>query len=318
MDSVFFVFLLAEPAGSAEFFYGLHAVFVDILDDELADDDERHREEHARGAEHLAAEDDAEDDGDRMQIERLADERRIDGIVVDLRQDEIKTCRLDGNPRVHRRRQQDTKDRGDRRAEHRHELADARDHREDRGVGQAARRVVEEDDRRRQAADDELAADVGAQRREDAVEEREHAAVVARREETREVDLDVIAVLEQVKRDKEDDDHVDELAEDREQHRQRRFERIDARRFELEPELLELIRQVVIVLDERHLLQFLRDLREVCHEARERRDERARDEQHEHEADQEEGAEHDGRRESAVQMALEPVDERRQEQLQQE
>lgn len=71
-------------------------------------------------------------------------------------------------------------------------------------------------------------------------------------------------------------------------------------------------------MDERHLLQFLRDLREVRHEARERRDECARDEQHEPEADQEEGAEHDGRCKAAVQMALEPVDERRQEQLQQE
>ena len=99
-----------------------------------------------------------------MQIQGLADQRRIDEIVVDLCQDQVEACRLDGHPRVDSRRQQDTEDRGDSRAEHRHKLADAGYHREDRGVRQASRGVVEEDDDGRQATDDELAADVRAQR----------------------------------------------------------------------------------------------------------------------------------------------------------
>ena len=212
---------LAEPARRLEAFLGFLAVLVDILNDKLADDDEWYGEEHAGRAEQLTAEHDAEDDGHGMQVERLADERRIDDVVVELRQDQVEAGRLDGNPGIDRRRQQDTEGRSDCWAEHRNEFADARHHGEDRRIRQVARSVINQDNRGRDGADDELAADVDAQRGQDAVEECEHAAVIAPCEQARAVRLDVVAVLQQVERHEEDDDHVDEFIEDRQQDGQR-------------------------------------------------------------------------------------------------
>ena len=71
-------------------------------------------------------------------------------------------------------------------------------------------------------------------------------------------------------------------------------------------------------MNQGRLLQFLRNLREIRDEPRERRDECTRDEQQQPAADGEKANEHDCRREPAVHPGLEPVDERRQEQLQQE
>ena len=55
MFGYLFVLFLGQPAGFAEAFAGLDAVIVDVFDDEFADDDERYGEEHAGGAEKLAA-----------------------------------------------------------------------------------------------------------------------------------------------------------------------------------------------------------------------------------------------------------------------
>lgn len=72
-------------------------VLVDVFDDQLADYDERHGQKHSGSAEQLSAEDDAENDRDRMQIQRLADQCGINQIMVDLSQHEIEASGLQGD-----------------------------------------------------------------------------------------------------------------------------------------------------------------------------------------------------------------------------
>ena len=62
---------------------------VDVRDDDLHDDNDWDGEEHTRRTEDFAAKDDAEDDGDGVEVEGFADEGGIDDVVVGLCEREI-------------------------------------------------------------------------------------------------------------------------------------------------------------------------------------------------------------------------------------
>ena len=213
--------MAGEPAGVLQSLFQLLLGVIDVADDELAGDDHGDGKEHAGGAEQFATDDDAEYDGHRVEIQRVADERRIDEIMVRLREYQVENDRLGGYEDIDCGRQDDSEGRGDRRSEHRDEFADAGEHGEHGGIGQSAHRVVEEYDGAGYQADDELAADIDGQRIEYAVEQGQYAGIVAAGEQTGEVAFDLFAILYEVEGDEDDDDHIDEAAEQLDDHGER-------------------------------------------------------------------------------------------------
>ena len=82
---------------------------MDIFDDELADADAGDRQKHARGIQQFTAEDDAENDRYRVQVQGFTDECRINEIVIDLREDEVEQHGLYSCPGVLGGREQGSK-----------------------------------------------------------------------------------------------------------------------------------------------------------------------------------------------------------------
>jgi len=133
--AVALVLVAREPAGVLQSLFQLLLGVIDVADDEFAGDDHGDGEEHAGSTEQLATDDDAEYDGHRVEIQGVADERRIDEIMVRLREYQIENDRLGGYEDIDCGRQDDSERRGDRRSEHRDEFADAREHGEHGGIG---------------------------------------------------------------------------------------------------------------------------------------------------------------------------------------
>lgn len=72
----------------------LLSVAIDIVDDDADDDDEGDGEEHTGAAQELPAQNDAEDDGDGMEMDGFPNDGRIDDVVIDLCQDDVEGERL--------------------------------------------------------------------------------------------------------------------------------------------------------------------------------------------------------------------------------
>ena len=139
------------------------AVLVDVLNNVLDDHHERHCQEHACCIKELAPQDDAQDDGNRVQVQGLAHDGRVDQVVVYLRHNQVKACRLDGQPRGMDSCHENTEAGCHRRAQHRDKLAESRCHGKDGGIRQIHDAEISVDDKAGDEADDKLAADVGAQ-----------------------------------------------------------------------------------------------------------------------------------------------------------
>ena len=153
----------------------LPAVVIDVHDDDLDDDDEGNGEEHAR-----RAEDDAEDNGDGVEVEALADECRVDDVVVDLCKRNVEERRLHRELPHRCGGHKCAKGRGDGGAKHGDKLADARQQRKDGGIRQPHQFEIGKDDKPRDDAQDDLTADVGAQCDEQCIKETEDAPPRAR------------------------------------------------------------------------------------------------------------------------------------------
>ena len=57
---------------------------IDVRHNDLDNNHEGNGEEHSCGTEDLAAEDDAENDGNGVEVESLSDKGGIDNVVIDL------------------------------------------------------------------------------------------------------------------------------------------------------------------------------------------------------------------------------------------
>ena len=187
------------------------AVFIDVFDDDLYDDDAGDGKEHAGGAENFTTEDDAQHDGNRMQVEGFADEGRIDDVMIDLGEDDVEQHRLQCQPGGLGGSQDGTEGRSDGRSEYWNELADTGYDCENRGVGDAAQSKVQENDGAGNQTDDQLAADIGVQGLEDPIEEGKDTGVISMRKEMRDIAFDGLSVFEQVEGDEQDDDEIDEF-----------------------------------------------------------------------------------------------------------
>ena len=250
-------------------------VLVDVFDDQLADYDERHGQKHPGSAEQFSAEDDAENDRDRMQIQRLADQCGINQIMVDLSQHEIEASGLQGDKRIFRSRQQRAEGRGDGWSENRNEFAGPRHHGKYGSIRKTAQGKIQEDNDGRDAADDKLAADIRSQGGQNPIEQFHDALVIMRRKAAGQIGFDEFAVFQQIKSHKEDNDNIDEFAEHRQEQRQGRFQRIDADGFEFLPEIIQFVIEKLRILQERQGLQLFRNLWEICDKAGESRNKRA-------------------------------------------
>lgn len=155
-----------------------------------------------------------------MQVQRFANQCRIDEVVVDLGEDEIKSCGLQCDDRIFRGSQQRAECRGYGRAEDRKEFADAGDRGKDGGIGQSPQRKVQEHNACRKAADDELAANIGAQGFQNLVEEAQDTDGIIRRESRGQIFFDGFPVFQQIKRNKENENDVNDFAEQGQQKRQ--------------------------------------------------------------------------------------------------
>ena len=266
----FWLWAAAAFAALPEYF---QPVLVDVLDDDLADNDDRHSQEHACGVQKLAAENDAEDDGNRVQIQGFADECRIDEVMIDLREDNVEGQRLQGEPGCLCCGQDRSKGGGDGRSEHRDEFADTGNEGENGGIGQAAQREIGEYYGGRDGTEYQLAGNIDAQGMQDAVEEIQHACIIFMREETCKKDLDLLTVLQQIEGDKKNDDEINELAKDRKDHAQRRFQGIDAHIGHFLHEAVDLIGKKIGIWQEWNVLQAQGELRQVRDEASEGRNE---------------------------------------------
>lgn len=270
------------------------AVPVNIGNNDLEDDDEGHCEEHAGRTENLAAEDDAEDDGDRVQVKRFADERRVDDVVVGLGKDNVEDEGLDRELRYRRGGHNDAERGGDGRPEHRDELADGREQGKDGGVGQPHKLKEGEDEDSRRGAHNQLTADVGAQGAQQIVKETDDTRTRAVGEEIGQPYFDLLAVLEKIKGDKDDDDEVDDLAECTEQERERGAQSLAAEAAQAIEQVQEFVLNEDGVREQRQLLDARADVREFCDKALQRRNDGAREERDDADDDEnkEENSEH--------------------------
>ena len=123
-----FFLLFGEPAGITATFAGLNAVIIDVLNYQLTYNDEWYGEEHSRGTEQLTAKDDPEDDGNWMEVQRLANQRRVDEVMVDLCQNEVEAGCLQCDKGIFGSGQQRAESRSYGRSEYRDELTDTGDH----------------------------------------------------------------------------------------------------------------------------------------------------------------------------------------------
>ena len=79
------IFLFGQPAGGLFLFADQYPVLVDIFNHQFADDDEGNRQKHTGTAQKFAAQHNAENDGNGVQIQRFANQSRIDEVVIHLR-----------------------------------------------------------------------------------------------------------------------------------------------------------------------------------------------------------------------------------------
>ena len=135
-------------------------ITVDVLDDEFDDDDDGNGEEHACRVQEFSAKDDAENDGNGVKVQGFSDERRVDKIVVDLRENQVEPQGLQGHDGRLRGSQQRAEGRSDRRAKDGHEFTDARYNGKNRSIGKTAETEIQEYHGRCDEADDQLAADI--------------------------------------------------------------------------------------------------------------------------------------------------------------
>ena len=229
----FLIHRMIEPSGFYHMFDALLPIAIDVFDDEFDDDDDGNGEEHACSIEDFAAQNDAKDDGNGMEMQGFSDERRIDEIMVDLCEYDIESQGLQCHDGRLRCRKDCAETRCNRRPQDGNEFTDARNHSKDRGIGEIPDREIGKYYDARDATDDQLAEHIDTQRSEDAVKQIEHTRVVLFRKQSRQIAFDGFSVRKKIKCHKEDDDDIDEFVEQREQQGQGRLQGSYARIHEL-------------------------------------------------------------------------------------
>lgn len=88
------VMFLSKPARIPFVFQLTQSMLVNVFNDQFADDDEGNRQEHARGSEQFSPQDDTENNGNGMEVQGFSNQGRIDEVVIDLREQQVKASGL--------------------------------------------------------------------------------------------------------------------------------------------------------------------------------------------------------------------------------
>ena len=134
-----------------------------IDDHQPYNDHDGDRKEHAGSIQQAAAEKDAEKDSNGVEMQRAADEHRIDQIVIQLCDENIETHRLNRNPWGNSRCKCRTEGGGTGRSDNGDEFADAGKHGKNRSIGQIAEFEIAENDEAHDKAYNQLTEDVYVQ-----------------------------------------------------------------------------------------------------------------------------------------------------------
>jgi len=125
-----------EPSGFAQMRQRFLAVEIDVFNDQFDNDNDGNREKHAGGIQDFSSQDNAENDGNGMKMQGFSDERRINEIMVDLCEHNIKSQSFQCHDGGLGRGENSTESGGNGRPQNGNELTDAGDHGKDRSVRQ--------------------------------------------------------------------------------------------------------------------------------------------------------------------------------------
>lgn len=231
------------------------AVFIDVLNHMLDDYHKGHRQEHTGCLQKLPAQNNAQNNGYRMQVQGFAHNGGINKVVVNLRHNQVENGGLDSQSRSADGRHEDAEAGGYRRPQHGNKLAKGGGNGKNGSIGQARDGKIAVDDGACYEADDKLAADIGAQREKNPIQQVYDALSVTAWKQVRHIDFYFIPVHQKVEGQEKNNHEIYQLIEQGKGNRQRGCDGFCAEGGKLRPHLVHALleeprfRQAVQLLD---------------------------------------------------------------------
>lgn len=201
-----------------------------------------------------------------MEIERFPNEGRVDNVVVDLCKDQVEACGLDSKRNRLGSSHQNSESGSESRSQYGNKLCYSGNYGKDGSVGHVAQGKIAKDDNAGKTANAKLAANVNTQCGKNPVEKLHDSPMIFFWEEICCKLLDLLAVLQQVEGNEDDNNKINELIEKGKEKPKGRLERIHACRHDFSPKVIELVCKNGRILQEFHVLNFLCYFRKVCKE----------------------------------------------------